>query len=45
MAEFSLDEAQRGELRMAVRLAAGVPLTEVTPESFRCRRPAPCLAG
>jgi hypothetical protein len=34
VAEFSLDEAQRSEVRMAARLAAGVPLTEVTPESF-----------
>jgi Taurine catabolism dioxygenase TauD, TfdA family len=34
VAEFTLSEAQRGEVRTAARQAAGMPLTEVTPESF-----------
>jgi Taurine catabolism dioxygenase TauD, TfdA family len=32
--EFRLSEGQRGEVRAAARMAAGVPLTGVAPESF-----------
>ena len=31
---FRLSEAQQGEVRAAARLAAGMPLAELTPESF-----------
>jgi hypothetical protein len=34
MATFRLTEAQRSEVRAAARQAAGVPLAELTPESF-----------
>jgi hypothetical protein len=34
MAEFTLSEAQRDEVRVAALQAAGVPLAELTPESF-----------
>lgn len=34
VAEFRLSEDQRGEVRAAVRMAAGMPLTEMAPKSF-----------
>ena len=34
MATFALSPAQQDELRTAARQAAGMPLAELTPESF-----------
>jgi hypothetical protein len=34
MATFTLSPAQQDEIRTAARQAAGMPLTELTPESF-----------
>jgi hypothetical protein len=43
MTEFTFSEAQRREVRAAARQQAGVPLTELTPESFPLPTAGPVL--